>query len=57
MSDSKMRRIVLITLTFVLIFLTITAWMIYRDWSYLETDPYTRESELPAKVAVIKHVL
>jgi flavodoxin len=53
MSDSKMRRIVLIVSTLILIFLTITAWMIYRDWSYFETDPYIRESELPAKVAVI----
>jgi flavodoxin len=51
--NSRTRWIILIISAFIVIFIAVVAWLMVRDWSYFESEPYPKESVLPAEVAVI----
>lgn len=46
-------RIIIIVSIIIFLVLSISGWLTWKDWSYSESEPYAKESELPSDIVVI----
>jgi hypothetical protein len=54
MQNRKVRRVFWsVFILCIIIFLTISGFMTWKDWSYFKSQPYLRDSEIPSDMIVL----
>lgn len=43
----------IIVLSCIILFLSISGWLLWKDWSYFESEPYSKDDEIDSDVVVI----